>query len=131
MDFEVRPDVRPHRSKPRRREWPAWAYYVTAAFLVLLTVPMYRAIFSIRSAPRDPAPAPVVSASPPVSALPAVAPVPVSSPASVDWSRYRLADDQRCVGGAVVEVHGTDYRQIGTISEPVHCDSGYADRPLR
>lgn len=46
-------------------------------------------------------------------------------------SRYVLADDQECVGGAVVQVQGNAYTQIGSISQPVHCVGRRADRPLR
>ena len=46
-------------------------------------------------------------------------------------SRYLLADDQQCVGGAVVQVHGNEYTQIGGLTQPVHCSGRRADRPLR
>jgi hypothetical protein len=46
-------------------------------------------------------------------------------------SRRLLAPDQRCVGGAVVQVRGNVYTQVGTIDRPVHCDGWYADQPLR
>jgi hypothetical protein len=43
----------------------------------------------------------------------------------------RLALDQRCVAGAVVEVHGNAYTQLGTIAQPIHCAGEFADQPLR
>lgn len=46
-------------------------------------------------------------------------------------SRYVLADDQRCVGGAVIQVDGNSYTQVGSITRPVHCTGRVADRPLR
>lgn len=46
-------------------------------------------------------------------------------------SRYELAANQQCVGGAVVQVDGSTYTQVGSISAPVHCAGRRADRPLR
>lgn len=46
-------------------------------------------------------------------------------------SRYVLSDDQQCVGGAVIQVVGNSYTQIGSIAQPVHCVGRRADRPLR
>lgn len=48
-----------------------------------------------------------------------------------DLRRRALGPGQRCVGGAVVQVSGATYTQVGTIAEPVRCSGGYADRPLR
>lgn len=55
-----------------------------------------------------------------------------------EWDQYRdnlarrtLSSNQRCYGGAVVEVHGSTYTQLGTISNPIHCSGTLADRPLR
>lgn len=45
--------------------------------------------------------------------------------------RQALSENQRCVGGVVVEVNGSTYTQLGTIEQPVHCSGAYADRPLR
>lgn len=45
--------------------------------------------------------------------------------------RRRLAADQRCVGGVVIEVKGNVYTQLGSIAQPIHCDGIFADRPLR
>lgn len=45
--------------------------------------------------------------------------------------RRRLALNQRCVGGVVVQVQGNVYTQLGTIAQPIHCDGLFADRPLR
>lgn len=50
---------------------------------------------------------------------------------SYDLARRALSGNQRCVGGVVVQVDGTVYTQVGTISDPVHCLGGYADRALR
>jgi len=44
---------------------------------------------------------------------------------------HALADDQRCVGGVVLEVRGNVYTQVGSIAQPVHCTGRRADRPLR
>ena len=45
--------------------------------------------------------------------------------------RQALSENQRCVGGVVVQVGGSTYAQVGTIAQPVHCTGAYADRPLR
>lgn len=45
--------------------------------------------------------------------------------------RRRLAVNQRCVGGVVIQVQGNTYTQLGTIAQPVHCSGGFADQPLR
>jgi Flp pilus assembly protein TadB len=42
-----------------------------------------------------------------------------------------LSPNQRCVGGIVVEVNGSTYTQVGSISRPVHCVDGMADRAIR
>ncbi|MHB1271512.1 MAG: hypothetical protein ACYCZD_01875 [Rhodanobacter sp.] len=47
------------------------------------------------------------------------------------WARRRLASDQRCVGDVVVQVDGSMYTQLGSITNPVHCSGLYADRPIR
>ncbi len=46
-------------------------------------------------------------------------------------ARRQLALDQRCVDGAVVQIQGNSYTQVGTIEHPVHCNGRYADQPLR
>jgi hypothetical protein len=46
-------------------------------------------------------------------------------------ARRRLAVNQRCVAGAVVQVDGNTYTQLGTIAQPIHCQGDYADQPLR
>lgn len=51
--------------------------------------------------------------------------------AAVESSRYDLSSDQRCVGGVVIEVHGTVYTQVGGISDPIRCSGRRADRRLR
>lgn len=54
--------------------------------------------------------------------------------ASYQWheqERRRLLFGQRCVAGAVVQVEGNTYTQLGTISQPIHCSGVYADQPLR
>lgn len=55
-----------------------------------------------------------------------------------EWDKYRddlarrtLSSNQRCYAGAVVEVHGNTYTQLGTISNPIHCSGMLADHPLR
>jgi hypothetical protein len=48
-----------------------------------------------------------------------------------DQSRRSLASNQRCVGGVVIEVRGSTYTQLGSLSQPIHCVDGYADQPLR
>jgi preprotein translocase subunit SecF len=48
-----------------------------------------------------------------------------------EFSRRALASDQRCVGGVVIQVTGSTYTQLGSISSPIHCSDGYADQPLR
>lgn len=40
------PARRRRRSKRRLPDWPDWVYYLIAALLVLLTVPMYARIFA-------------------------------------------------------------------------------------
>lgn len=45
--------------------------------------------------------------------------------------RRRLASNQSCVGGVVIEVRGTSYTQLGDLSHPVHCSGAFADQPLR
>lgn len=45
--------------------------------------------------------------------------------------RRRLASNQRCVGGVVIQVQGNAYTQLGTIAEPIHCAGDFADQPLR
>jgi hypothetical protein len=54
-----------------------------------------------------------------------------SRQAAADRLRYALADNQRCVGGVVVQVDGSRYTQLGSIQYPIHCDGYFADRPLR
>ena len=46
-------------------------------------------------------------------------------------SRRTLASNQECVGGAVVQVEGHSYTQVGSLSQPVHCMGRMADVPLR
>jgi hypothetical protein len=48
-----------------------------------------------------------------------------------ELSRRRLTSNQRCVAGAVVQIQGTSYTQLGTISQPIHCAGNFADQPLR
>lgn len=48
-----------------------------------------------------------------------------------EWERRRLAANQRCVGGSVVEIQGSVYTQLGSIADPIHCSGDVADRPLR
>jgi hypothetical protein len=55
----------------------------------------------------------------------------VRARAAAESARYDLAPDQRCVGGAVVQVHGNEFTQVGNIARPVHCVGRRADRPLR
>jgi hypothetical protein len=43
----------------------------------------------------------------------------------------RLALNQRCVGGVVVQVDGSTYTQLGSISNPVRCSGQYADQAIR
>jgi len=45
--------------------------------------------------------------------------------------RMRLQPSQRCVGGAVVEVHGAAYTQVGYPGHPAQCSGDYADQPMR
>jgi Tfp pilus assembly protein PilE len=45
--------------------------------------------------------------------------------------RRRLAVNQRCVGGVVIQVQGNAYTQLGTIAQAVHCSGDFADQPLR
>lgn len=48
-----------------------------------------------------------------------------------DLRRRTLEGNQRCVGGVVVQVEGSTYTQLGTISQPAYCAGGVADQPLR
>lgn len=48
-----------------------------------------------------------------------------------DMGRRRLGAGQRCVGGVVVVVDGSNYSQLGTVGNPVRCSGGYADRAIR
>lgn len=118
----------PARIPPRRssRGWAPIAYYALAGVLVLLTVPMYRVIFA-RAASQSVDPAPQIV---PVSPVSAPSPVAVAAP-PVDLYRYRLASDQRCYGGAVIQIRGNVYTQIGDAARPVHCVGDYADLPVR
>jgi hypothetical protein len=43
----------------------------------------------------------------------------------------RLGADQSCVGGVVIERHGSAFTQLGSIAQPIHCQGIYADQPLR
>ncbi|RUL78765.1 hypothetical protein [Dyella choica] len=45
--------------------------------------------------------------------------------------RRRLALNQRCVDGAVVQIEGSSYTQLGTLAQPIHCSGRLADQPLR
>ena len=45
--------------------------------------------------------------------------------------RRALSENQRCIGGVVVQVDGSTYTQLGTIADPVRCEGAYADRPIR
>lgn len=121
--MEMRTDVRPRRA--RRKGWPNWAYYALAGFLVLLTLPMYRYMLARRDAPQA-SPLPVLRMAEPV-VMPVATQVAAPNPPPL----YELASDQRCVGGAVVQVRGNEYRQIGTIQAPVHCAGRWADAPVR
>jgi hypothetical protein len=42
-----------------------------------------------------------------------------------------LTGNQHCVGGVVVVVDGATYTQLGTVGDPVRCNSRYADRLIR
>ena len=55
------------------------------------------------------------------------------SAAEQAWQRERrrLAMNQRCVGGVVIQVQGNAYTQLGSIAQPVHCSGELADQPLR
>lgn len=46
-------------------------------------------------------------------------------------ARRRLSGNQRCVGGVVLVANGSSYGQLGAVGDPVRCNGGYADRPLR
>lgn len=103
--------------------WPAWSFYLLAAVLLLATVPLYRRIFAaLRAAPAAPVPVIVLHAPP--------SPVAAAAP-PVHLYRYRLASDQRCYGGAVIQIRGNVYTQIGDAARPVHCVGDYADSPPR
>lgn len=46
-------------------------------------------------------------------------------------ARRTLSSSQQCVEGAVVQVEGNVYTQVGSIQYPVRCSGRLADRPLR
>lgn len=50
---------------------------------------------------------------------------------AVDIQRRQLSGNQRCVGGVVVVVNGSNYSQLGTVGDPVRCSGQLADRPIR
>lgn len=52
-------------------------------------------------------------------------------PSMKNDDRRVLQDNMRCVGGVVVLVQGHDYRQVGTLQNPVHCSGRMADQPVR
>lgn len=112
------------------------AMYVLSGVLFAVTVPMYR--YMLRPAVASPA---VLAVSRPGDSS-RVSPASRPSELSVDRaklavyrdlqsSRYDLLPDQRCVGGAVIEVHGSVYTQLGSLARPVHCVGRRADYPLR
>jgi len=45
--------------------------------------------------------------------------------------RRVLASNQQCLGGAVVQIDGTTYTQLGSMANPVHCSGSLADRAIR
>lgn len=48
-----------------------------------------------------------------------------------DLNRRTLGPHQRCYAGAVVQVSGSTFTQLGSISYPIHCVGNLADKPLR
>lgn len=50
---------------------------------------------------------------------------------AADLAARTLSADQRCYLGSVVEVHGSTFTQLGSISNPIHCAGNLADKPLR
>lgn len=123
-----------YRRSRRAFDMPAWLYYVVAAFLVLLTVPMYRVLLSVHTAPVAPLPNVQPSSSTPVSVVSSSAISPVYECMSGRLFEHRstggfavlqdghfvscgdaarvsmsslprhLAPDEHCVGGVVVRV---------------------------
>lgn len=49
----------------------------------------------------------------------------------VQLARRQLTGDQRCIGGVVILVNGSSYRQLGSVGDPVRCSGQLADRPIR
>lgn len=116
------------------------ALYVLSGVLFAVTIPMYR---YMHAHAHD---APVSVSVAPVPSWRAVSSPPLRPSERAELSedraklavyrsmlndQYQLAPDQRCVGGAVIEVHGNVYTQLGSISQPVHCVGRRADRVLR
>ncbi len=46
-------------------------------------------------------------------------------------ARRQLSGNQRCVGGVVLAVVGSSYRQLGRVGDPVRCSGNLADRAIR
>lgn len=136
MDYD-----RPYRHRRTSRTWPTWLYYLTAAVLVLLTMPMYHVILGSHERGAS---SPVVAASPSVAqrlvsqgVADAVAPMQQQqnrnfyeiqararqrTPAALG---RRLASNERCIGGSIVRVD--DVRGVPTYTQetdgahPVAC----------
>lgn len=85
-------------------------------------------VWTVRRA-NDRPPKPIIAAAPIVEyryvqAQPAQTRLP-------DLARYKLAGNQRCYGGVVVQVEGSTYTQVQSNDGITHCWNGYADRPIR
>lgn len=109
------------------------ALYVFSGVLFAVTIPMYRylAHHALTSSASSSVPLPRASLRPSGSAELSVDRAKLAVYRSMLNDRYALRPDERCVGGAVIEVRGNVYTQLGSIAEPVHCVGRVADRPLR
>lgn len=84
------------------------------------------------------APGPVVAVSVPAAAAPATVPAPggvryaaMTAQQVADRPRWRLASNQRCIGGMVITVEGSVYTQEVRAGVPVRCVGREASHPLR
>lgn len=89
----------------------AWVYYVLAAVLVAVTLPMYRYLLRSDSAIATP-----VAVVEPVRSVP------------VRVTRVPLLRGEICAGGVVVMVAGSSYTSVSDASGPVRCSGRYAFR---
>jgi hypothetical protein len=117
----------------------AWGYYTVAALLTLATFPMYRYMYihahehdalPVSSAQESPPPVSYIRTS--TGRLLPQTPPDVQRQVLRYFDRIRLAANQRCYGGAIIEKNGSTYTSVnGVDGRHATCKNGFSDVPIR